>query len=64
MNGICDELLYQDNEKALYKQGAFYILQTKYSMRHGISTIIKDLPDWYIAEMRNKKIDDILNKDI
>lgn len=64
MDKILDELLYEDNKKALYKQGAFYVLRTiNIEKRESISSIITKLPDWYIIYVRDKKIDDILNKD-
>jgi hypothetical protein len=57
-------LIYQDEEKALYKQGAFFILfertPTIDFSQGGTGTYLTELPEWYIKELRNQKIELII----
>lgn len=53
-------LIYQDEEKALYKQGAFFILfertPTIEFSQGGTGTYLTELPEWYERELRDQKI--------
>lgn len=57
-------LLYQDKEKALFKQDAFFILfertPTIEFNQGGTGKYLNELPEWYEMEVRNQKINDLL----
>jgi len=57
-------LLYQDNEKSLFKQGDFFILfertPTIEFNQGGTGKLLYQLPDWFKVELRNQKIDNII----
>ena len=53
-------LLYQDEEKALYKQDTFFILFERTPTidfnEGGTGTYLSELPEWYEREVRDQKI--------
>jgi hypothetical protein len=57
-------LLYQDEKKALFKQGAFFILFERtptIEFGHGgTGTYLTKLPEWYERELRDQKIKAVL----
>lgn len=53
-------LIYKDEEKALFSQDGFYVLYEKQAVTIGTGTMLHELPDWYKLEVRNKKIESIL----
>jgi len=61
-------LIYQDEEKALYKQGAFFILfertPTIEFSQGGTGTHLTELPEWYERELRDQKIKALLSDEI
>jgi hypothetical protein len=58
-------LIYQDKEKALFKQGAFFILfertPTIEFSQGGTGTYLNELPEWYERELRDQKIKAVLS---
>lgn len=57
-------LLYQDEEKALYQQGAFFILFERTPSidfsQGGTGTHLRELPEWYEREVRDQKLTELL----
>ena len=60
-------LLYQDEKKALFKQGAFFILYERTPSiqfnQGGTGTYLRELPDWYLQEVRNQKLNQLLTSE-
>jgi hypothetical protein len=58
-------LLYQDEEKALYQQGAFFILFERTPTiefgQGGTGTYLTELPEWYEREVRDQKLTAVLS---
>ena len=58
-------LIYQDKEKALFKQGAFFVLFERTPSiefnQGGTGTHLKELPEWYERELRDQKITTLLS---
>ena len=58
-------LLYQDEKKALFKQGAFFILYERTPKiefnQGGTGTYLREAPEWYLQELRDQKITAVLS---